>query len=181
MPMSGPQAAAPASGPSRSPGSNARTEEQKAGAPSQLAFMRPTAPLPGGGPPLTLPPQMRTPWGHSGITPAPSLVQRPGSPTNTLGRLPGGRVLLFLVLTVSVLFVAGTVGQCGVGQVYLDGEDIGITQHRIAVIVVLGHGGHEALQLKYDVLDWGVKGTLLDGARSFPCSPRGHPCLGMDG
>lgn len=40
-------------------------------------------------------------------------------------------------------------------QVHLDGEDVGVPQHRIAVIIVLGHGRHEALQLEHDVLDWG--------------------------
>lgn len=44
-------------------------------------------------------------------------------------------------------------------QVHLNGEDVGVPQHGIAVIIVLGHGRHKALELEYDVLDWGRRGA----------------------
>lgn len=42
----------------------------------------------------------------------------------------------------------------GAGEVHLDGEDIGLLQDSVALIIVVRHARHEALQLEHDVLDW---------------------------
>ncbi|TNN55614.1 hypothetical protein EYF80_034130 [Liparis tanakae] len=42
----------------------------------------------------------------------------------------------------------------GAGEVHLDGEDVRLLQHGVALVVVVGHAGDEALQLEHNVLDW---------------------------
>lgn len=44
------------------------------------------------------------------------------------------------------------IAESGAGKVHLDGKDICIPEHGIAVVIVLGHGGDKTLELEYNVL-----------------------------
>lgn len=44
--------------------------------------------------------------------------------------------------------------ESGAGKVHLDGKDICIAEHGVAVIVVLGHCGDKTLELEHDVLHY---------------------------
>ncbi|KAI1239154.1 hypothetical protein IHE44_0012265 [Lamprotornis superbus] len=46
----------------------------------------------------------------------------------------------------------GARAESGAGKVHLDGKDIRVPEHGIAVIVVLGHRGDKTLELEHDVL-----------------------------
>lgn len=61
-------------------------------------------------------------------------------------------------ICVSVLL---PIAESGAGKVHLDGKDIGIPEHGIAVVVVLGHCGDKTLELEHDVLH--CSGDMLGG------------------
>lgn len=44
------------------------------------------------------------------------------------------------------------IAESGAGKVHLDGKDICIPEHSVAVVIVLGHRGHKTLELEHDVL-----------------------------
>lgn len=60
--------------------------------------------------------------------------------------------LLFLISRVGGERVAAVVDH-GAGEVHLDGEDVCLLQHGVALVVVVRHSRDKALQLEHNVLD----------------------------
>ena len=76
--------------------------------------------------------------------------------------LPIHLPILVLLILLVVELVGVVVGERGSGEVDLNGEHLGLFQHCVAVVVVLGHGGDQTLKLEHDVLDWNMGKRTTD-------------------